>query len=256
MNLSRILNGRGRSIALVALTAAVTAPVAAFASHNFPDVPASHQFHSQISAIAEAGITKGYGDGTYRPTNAVDRQSMAAFMERGFGRGATDWGTVTADGVSDQLAAMLQVDAGATGSGTGFVLVNASWAGATTNVSACPCEIYAYLYAPASATHPEIYSFTTYDDLAGAATSTGYANGGGALSLALPVGADETRQVELWVGVADPDVLGVDFVAELTGVYVPFGPDGDDSLTYGDATVSASGVEGGSAPTRFNRGDR
>src|SRR5687767_3133245 len=45
-----------------------------------------HPFHGQISAIAKAGITAGFPDGGYHPSDPVTRQAMAAFMERGFGR--------------------------------------------------------------------------------------------------------------------------------------------------------------------------
>jgi hypothetical protein len=61
-------------------------PAVALANHQFTDVPTSHPFHDQIGAIAAAGITAGFGDGTYRPGDPVTRQAMAAFMERGFGR--------------------------------------------------------------------------------------------------------------------------------------------------------------------------
>jgi hypothetical protein len=75
-----------RSIALVLGALLVLAPAVVLASHQFPDVPAGNPFHSQIDAIAEAGITAGFSDGTYRPSDPVTRQSMAAFMHRGFGR--------------------------------------------------------------------------------------------------------------------------------------------------------------------------
>ena len=47
---------------------------------------ANNQFHADIDAIVEADITTGFQDGTYRPSDPVTRQAMAAFMHRGFGR--------------------------------------------------------------------------------------------------------------------------------------------------------------------------
>jgi hypothetical protein len=69
----------------VVVTAMVVGMVAggtAVASHSFPDVPDSHPFHSEISWLVAAGVTEGYPDGTYRPSQPVTRGSMAAFMQR------------------------------------------------------------------------------------------------------------------------------------------------------------------------------
>jgi hypothetical protein len=49
---------------------------------TFDDVPESHPFHEAISWLAGEGITTGFDDGTFRPTGAVTRQAMAAFMWR------------------------------------------------------------------------------------------------------------------------------------------------------------------------------
>ena len=75
-----------RSVALLLGVLLLTAPAVVLASHQFPDVPDGHPFHDQIGAIAEAGITAGFTDGGYHPTDPVTRQAMAAFMQRGFGR--------------------------------------------------------------------------------------------------------------------------------------------------------------------------
>jgi subtilisin-like proprotein convertase family protein len=48
----------------------------------FSDVPASHPFCTEIKWMSRAGISDGFGDGTYRPTSPVTRQAMAAFMAR------------------------------------------------------------------------------------------------------------------------------------------------------------------------------
>jgi hypothetical protein len=38
-----------------------------------------------IAAVAAAGITEGYPDGTFRPADVVSREQMASFLQRGFG---------------------------------------------------------------------------------------------------------------------------------------------------------------------------
>jgi hypothetical protein len=57
----------------------------ALANHYFPDVLNSNPFHDDIAAMADAGITAGLGDGNYHPSDPVTRQTMAAFLHRGFG---------------------------------------------------------------------------------------------------------------------------------------------------------------------------
>jgi len=52
---------------------------------TFSDVPSSHWAYSYIEAIAKAGLTSGYPDGTYRPENRVTRAEMAVFLLNGMG---------------------------------------------------------------------------------------------------------------------------------------------------------------------------
>jgi hypothetical protein len=69
--------------ALVALLAALVAfPAGVMASDRFPDVPFENIFHDDINAIADAGVTLGFPDGTYHPLDLVTREQMAAFMNR------------------------------------------------------------------------------------------------------------------------------------------------------------------------------
>lgn len=49
---------------------------------RFSDVPSSHPFFDEIEWMDRTGITEGFPDGTFRPTQPVTRQSMAAFMQR------------------------------------------------------------------------------------------------------------------------------------------------------------------------------
>ncbi|RKQ35002.1 S8 family serine peptidase [Kocuria tytonis] len=48
----------------------------------FKDVPTSHVFYKEISWMSEQGITKGWPDGTFRPTQQINRDQMAAFFYR------------------------------------------------------------------------------------------------------------------------------------------------------------------------------
>lgn len=48
----------------------------------FPDVPLDHPFCAEIQAVATAGITTGYGDGTFQPGRTITRQGFAAMLMR------------------------------------------------------------------------------------------------------------------------------------------------------------------------------
>ncbi|WP_298458993.1 GDSL-type esterase/lipase family protein [uncultured Cellulomonas sp.] len=52
------------------------------ATATFPDVPADSQFTDAIAWLAATGVAEGYDDGTFRPTVAISRQAMAAFLHR------------------------------------------------------------------------------------------------------------------------------------------------------------------------------
>jgi hypothetical protein len=49
---------------------------------TFSDVSPNHPFFAEVEWLADAGITTGYLDGTFRPDALVNRQSAAAFLHR------------------------------------------------------------------------------------------------------------------------------------------------------------------------------
>ena len=49
---------------------------------DFSDVTGDHPFADEVAALAAAGISQGYDDGTFRPRSSVSRQAMAAFLDR------------------------------------------------------------------------------------------------------------------------------------------------------------------------------
>lgn len=48
----------------------------------FKDVPTSHPFYREIAWMYQAGIARGWEDGTFRPQQSVNRDAMAAFFYR------------------------------------------------------------------------------------------------------------------------------------------------------------------------------
>ncbi len=74
---------RRRAGAIAVLTLALAAfPLGTVAIDQFSDVPDSNVFHSDINAIAAAGVTTGCGGGQFCPSAFVTREQMAAFMNR------------------------------------------------------------------------------------------------------------------------------------------------------------------------------
>jgi hypothetical protein len=54
----------------------------ALADHQFSDVGPNNQFHDDVDWLVQHQITTGFPDGTFRPTQPVSRQAMAAFLSR------------------------------------------------------------------------------------------------------------------------------------------------------------------------------
>jgi len=52
---------------------------------TFSDVPETWPFFTEVEWLAARGITTGYPDGTFRPLDPVNRDSMAAFLYRAAG---------------------------------------------------------------------------------------------------------------------------------------------------------------------------
>lgn len=73
---------RPSPLVVIAIVTGLALSTTAYASHDFSDVPDSNTFHDDISWLADSGITNGFPDGTYHPTDPVSRQAMAAFMRR------------------------------------------------------------------------------------------------------------------------------------------------------------------------------
>lgn len=53
----------------------------------FPDVTEGQWYTPYVEALAGAGVTSGYQDGTYRPAELVTRAEMAVFLVRAFSNG-------------------------------------------------------------------------------------------------------------------------------------------------------------------------
>jgi hypothetical protein len=63
-------------------------PAVADDAPTFTDVPEDHLFADAIRWLADEGIAGGYDDGTFRPTQAISRQGIAAMFHRAAGEPA------------------------------------------------------------------------------------------------------------------------------------------------------------------------
>jgi len=73
---------RATRFLLVAGVALAALAPAAWANHQFTDVPTASPHHDDISTIGRVGITGGCGPGLYCPTQTVQRDQMASFVAR------------------------------------------------------------------------------------------------------------------------------------------------------------------------------
>lgn len=211
---------------------------AALASHQFNDVPDSHIFHDEISAIGGAGITTGFPDGTFRPENNIPRQGMAAFFERGLGRvgygesGGNALGT--SSGNLSAVVGSVTIDAGAKSSGNGFVLLTGTVTADTGNENFCPCELSTQIQEPGSGA-----GLLHWFNVSGNATESAFASSNASVQWVVPINADTTRTFELVVNLHDADMSAISVWGELSAVYVPFGPDGDNTIDYGPTSLTS-----------------
>lgn len=206
------------------------------ASHGFTDVATNHPFHAEISAVAEAGIARGFNDGTYKPGDAVTRQAMAAFLERGVARAAQDTGTATLNPSGTDVIAEVTVEAGASGSGTGFVVLQGYASARTNQAESCPCRIILAIEGSTNSTVFEISSLANADASARAS---------GAIGAVIPISADDVRTFRLTAEAGDVAncCASVTVDGHLVATYVPLSADGDSTLPFNFSCPQDDGYE-------------
>ncbi len=78
----RLPRRRSTRLLLVGVVVVALLAPAAWANHQFTDVPTASPHHNDITTIARAGVTGGCGAGLYCPTQTVQRDQMASFIAR------------------------------------------------------------------------------------------------------------------------------------------------------------------------------
>jgi len=69
-------------VAVVAVVVILSGSVAAQNAQRFSDVPADHPAHDAIEWAAATGLTLGYDDGTFKPSEPLSKWAAGVFMER------------------------------------------------------------------------------------------------------------------------------------------------------------------------------
>lgn len=228
----RLRNAPRRTrLVLAGLAAALAVAVpAAFAAHQFGDVPNTNPHHDDVSGIALAGITTGCNppaNNLYCPEQAVRRDQMASFLRRGLGRvGYTDFDVAVPPNY-DTPVGVVSVTPGmpATtlpGAAT-FVVGNVQATVYVPDATGCPCEYIADLWHPEplwltgeplllSVTQPGFYPINL--------TGVGRFTSGGAKDIAILVARI--------TGTADSFAWG-----NATAQFVPFGGTGGNTIGGG-----------------------
>ena len=226
---------------LVAVVALVAGGSSALADHLFPDSTDEQAFHEQVGYIAGAGCATGFDDGTFRPNQSITRQQFAAWMNRCGGRAAEGSGgqlSQTASGHTNAVVdtEVLTIEAGAAASDVsigGFVLVQGSVIARTADAGDCPCFVQASVATPDrdGNLEPDL-GVQSYSTIPAGLTDIGEGFATIPVEAVLPVEPGEVLDIGFRAFFVDANASPVAFEPRLTALYVPFGPDGDNTLPF------------------------
>jgi len=157
-----------RATVVAAVIAAIAAP-AAWANHTFSDVPASSPHHTDVTNIADAGITGGCATGLYCPADPVRRDQMASFLGRGLGRIASEQVDFVTTVPSATITTVSDADIVVPGvsGGQQLLYLQATFTAFANNAAKCNFGIR--LHDGATTSAPEIHA--TFDEFASATSS-------------------------------------------------------------------------------------
>jgi hypothetical protein len=229
-------NRRWAWAAALVVTVVVSASTAAVANHVFPDVAPNSAFHTEVANVVGAGCATGFNDGTFRPLDAPTRQQFAAWMNRCGGRVAAGSSGTAIQSTSGHLNAVfdddvLAITAGAAPADTsvgGFVWVEGSIIARTNDAGDCPCFVQAAVRDPADDTE----GTQAFSTIPTGNTDIGEGFTTIPVSAVFPIDPGETKTFGFRAFFQDANAASVSFQPRLTAIYVPFGPDGDNTLGF------------------------
>lgn len=217
------------TVAVSIVTALLTASAVSLAGASFTDVGPSHPFRADIEAIAAAGITTGYEDGSFRPGANVTRGAMAAFMRRGFGRVSSGENAsatnVPSNSSGSTPIASTSITVGASGSGTGGYVhvvghVTGFYDARPSPSGWCPCGLSVSVREGGTL----VTRSGTLSSLAPGSDSQILGIGGATATVVgvfpVPAGVTRTYQLRATNTTAAGSAVGV--IGRITATYVPF----------------------------------
>ena len=223
-----------RAPLVLLLTLLVAAPV--LASDTFGDVPNSNPHHNDINAIAVAGITRGCNPPAltnYCPDQAVRRDQMASFLQRGLGRGAR---TQQTDILFDNVVAPATLSStNLTVPGSGFVQMNAV-AQATQVFIPGLCDTTGAYTLNVRVSDPVSAQTSQFMQESIGALGTGHASTTFLFEVDVAAPTARTFNVDAFMSLSACYDVDVD----LNAVWVPFGSTGGSTLTLPDAAPDHS----------------
>jgi len=213
-----MFRGSSQRWLLVLAMAFIVIAVPASAADRFDDVAATSTHRDAIEELVDSGITLGCDPGRYCPQQLVRRDQMASFLTRTGSR------TVFHEGVAslssgDGVPASVTIRAtGAPGGQTMVSLQGSVSVYASGNLSACPCEVEAFVYREGD----DAQGPSSWAQLPDVMSGSGRALTSLPVSWALEVssGATETYRLAVFI---DGALAEVQAEGSLTAITTPFG---------------------------------
>ncbi len=143
MQFNQGLKNQIRTYVAIALAVGVGMVGASSATASFDDVPSEGHFAESITRVQEAGIATGFGDGSFRPTNALNRQQAAAWLDRSVARvgaGFNGQGQTLSAANPTVVISQVEMSSPASDNGSGWLTIQGAVGGVAAAPGAtCPC---------------------------------------------------------------------------------------------------------------------
>ena len=213
-----MFRGSNQRWLLVLAVVVIAIGVPASAADRFDDVAATNTHREAIEELVESGITLGCDPGRYCPQELVRRDQMASFLTRTGSR------TVSHEGVAslaagDGVPASVTIRATGAPGGQATVSVQGSVSVyATGNLTACPCEVEAFVYrdsddAQGPSSWAQLPDVTNGSDRSVTSLPVSWA-------FEIPSGATETYRLAVFI---DGELAEVHAEGALTAIATPLG---------------------------------